>query len=165
MGVYLGRNKVDVLGGTPMIISENIDTSGLTATASDIAEGEVAIGFNGQRVIGNVKTISGYASLNGEVVHDYNSLNKFGFEHTMTQDELLRKNCKVEIRMPRSNFGTATASDVRKGVTFTSENGLLIPGEYEGSSLGITMTDDGNGNVTITGITMADDGNGNATLS
>ena len=54
---------------------------------------------------------------------------------------------------------------LRKGATFTSENGLLITCEYEGTSLGITMTDDGNGNVTITGITMADDGNGNATLS
>ena len=43
---------------------------------------------------------------------------------------------EIYLKVPKSEFGDATASDVRKGKTFTSADGVMVEGTYEGESGG-----------------------------
>ena len=52
MAVYLGQDKVDMLGGQPIII-EGTDTSDATATAGDIRKDMVAY-VDGERIVGTI---------------------------------------------------------------------------------------------------------------
>ena len=60
----------------------------------------------------------------GDVSH---VCNKYNF----TSSELYRAGSSISVNVPFDQYGTATASDVAVGKTFTSTAGLLVEGTYE----------------------------------
>lgn len=102
-----------------------------TATANDLAEGVTAHDSSGALVNGNLSEIE---------VFENNPTLKFIREGPFTflkcypivrKDCIIRKTSKPSVLLDSNNFGDATAADVIKGKTFTSENGLKITGTYE----------------------------------
>lgn len=98
------------------------------ATATDMAEGKQLIDANGNVVTGSVETVAGdYHSPiddNNEIYWD----DAIGMHHTFQKDVLFRQGARVVAWVDPELFGNANPEDVRAGVTFTSENGLVIEG-------------------------------------
>lgn len=128
-----------------------VDTSDATVTADDLAKDVVAYGEGGKRVVGSVSTFesgSVATTLVQEVTEDSY---RFGFETTLNQSALFRDGSSIQLRMDKTSFGNATASDVVKGKTFTSSNGLNVEGTHvdkEEQTKKAKYT--GNGTYTIT---------------
>ena len=156
MGVYYGMNGLWVpIGGQggavdPNLLAENIKSgvtiSGVTGTftndgtarASDMASGKTAY-INGKKVTGNIPT---YISSGGNwPSNTFNSLftewsgnwenqtsNTITVVADANQDVLLRKDAGLHVKVPKSEFGNASTSDVASGKTFTSSAGLKVTG-------------------------------------
>lgn len=108
-----------------------LDLTNDTVTANDLAEGVTAHDSSGALVNGNLSEIE---------VFENNPTLKFIREGPFTflkcypivrKDCIIRKTSKPSVLLDSSDFGDATAADVIKGKTFTSENGLKITGTYE----------------------------------
>lgn len=108
-----------------------LDLTNDTVTANDLAEGVTAHDSSGALVNGNLSEIE---------VFENNPTLKFIREGPFTflkcypivkKDCIIRKTSKPSVLLDSNNFGDATAADVIKGKTFTSENGLKITGTYE----------------------------------
>lgn len=108
-----------------------LDLTEDTVTAADLAEGVTAHDSSGALVNGNLSEIE---------VFENNPTLKFIREGPFTflkcypivrKDCIIRKTSKPSVLLDSNNFGDATAADVIKGKTFTSENGLKITGTYE----------------------------------
>ena len=108
-----------------------LDLTNDTVTANDLAEGATAHDSSGALVNGNLSEIE---------VFENNPTLKFIREGPFTflkcypivrKDYIIRKTSKPSVLLDSNNFGDATAADVIKGKTFTSENGLKITGTYE----------------------------------
>ena len=107
------------------------DVTNDTVTPNDLAEGVTAHDSSGALVNGNLSEIE---------VFENNPTLKFIREGPFTflkcypivrKDCIIRKTSKPSVLLDSNNFGDATAADVIKGKTFTSENGLKITGTYE----------------------------------
>lgn len=139
------------------------------ASATDLALDKQLIGPDGSIVTGalnEVSTLIGLSRTPDSV--SQNSSGEVMIQSGMhtPMDFIGRSNVKFRTRVPLTNFGDATADDVAKGKTFTSAAGLLMEGTREAGA-GLSITDDGEGNVSIvsTGtVTIADDGAGNVTI-
>lgn len=108
------------------------DLGDAKGAAEDLASGKQLIDDNGNIVTGNVKTVKS----NAIEYFDYDGAiqNKEGYLTVLGEAKeniLLRPQSAPTIQIKFSNFGNAAPSDVRKGTTFTSEQGYQVPGELE----------------------------------
>lgn len=107
-------------------IQTGVDTSDATAAPSDISSGKTAYGASG-RITGtlpNFTTISISGTPSGM---QSNGLN-ISASVPSSSAGILRSGAVVNVTSPASYFGTASASDVLSGKTFTSSAGLKITG-------------------------------------
>ena len=116
-----------------------LDLTNDTVTANDLAEGVTAHDSSGALVNGNLSEIE---------VFENNPTLKFIREGPFTflkcypivrKDCIIRKTSKPSVLLDSNNFGDATAADVIKGKTFTSQNGLKVGGTYEPPSTEPTL--------------------------
>lgn len=130
----MGISKVEInnADGTKNVL---VDLTSDTVTANDLAEGITAHGANGELVTGVVSV--GSPSINyGEV--SYNAiLETFTMKSEAAKDAIVRAGTDVIATAKGENFGNAKETDVAKGKTFTSINGLKLTGTAE-----TTVSDD-----------------------
>lgn len=133
-----------------------LDTSDANATRNDIRIGKTAY-INGVKVNGNLSetTLLSYDEKYGEsnidlsqrksgVTVDGQGIDYYAIEITApklrsTSDGIYSPDTRMRITPLASAFGNATAADVAKGKTFTSEAGLMVTGTYEPTSTEPTL--------------------------
>ena len=132
-----------------------LDTSDADATRDDIRIGKTAY-INGVKVHGNLseKTLVAYDEKYGAstidmeqhssaVWVDGHGVDYYTIEITAPKatayECICSSNTKMRITPLASAFGNATAADVAKGKTFTSEAGLMVTGTYEPTSTEPTL--------------------------
>ena len=132
------------LTGRAKLGSGGVDTSELSEiTSSDLAQGKVVYGSNG-KVTGSLPEVTSLFTSNVLSVAKNstdNTIDVIG-QKVITQDSIVRYGSGgyVNVKVPISRFGDAKESDVRAGVTFTSENGVKLTGNATiGGSGGTTL--------------------------
>lgn len=139
MGLYLGKEKIsNISAGMPEII-QGTDTSDATATADDILRDKTAY-VNGEKISGKISTIgdNSVMHMSGSPTLSSQSSNLY-CQYPFTSSYAFKKGASIEITIPLSNFGTATAADVTSGKTFTSSAGLKITGTKTESGSSTTV--------------------------
>lgn len=118
-------------------ISTLTNTSADTVTADKLLEGTTAHDKSGKQITGTMGELHGLAYTGGAITTpgsggSYSIPASYIPEDTRYvkgNDETV-----VNVTIPKTKFGDATAADVAKGKTFTSAAGLKVTGTAEGSS-------------------------------
>ena len=102
------------------------------ASAADIVNGYEAIDTNGNKITGAIEEITPDDGLllstsNGTGVANHGSSRLMAYGVT-SEDLMIRAGTEIDISVPKSDFGNATAADVAAGKTFTSAAGLKVTG-------------------------------------
>lgn len=129
--------------GTPevnkVIINNEVilDLTQDTVTADKMVSGVTAHDKSGKQITGSMEELAGLAYTGGAITTpgsggSYSIPASYFLEDTRYvkgNDETV-----VNVTIPKTKFGNATAADVAKGKTFTSAAGLKVTGTAEGSS-------------------------------
>ncbi len=107
------------------------DVTNDTVTPSDLAKGVTAHDKSGTAITGTVevghpttKSSDVYAEFNEIPLPGGSIYKSISLTGKSTDDVLMRKGTNYTVSLESSNFGNATAADVAKGKTFTSQTGL-----------------------------------------
>ena len=124
-----------------------MDLTSDTATADDVAKGKTFHDKTGAQVTGSLTENDALSVVSNSQTVDYYVSTVFGGikipvirmkakikPNTANEKTILNGEQSITIAKDASDFGDATASDVAKGKTFTSRNGLAITGTAEASS-------------------------------
>ena len=124
-----------------------MDLTSDTATADDVAEGKTFHDKTGEQITGSLTENDALSVVtNSQTVDYYESTVVGGTKipfirmsakikpSTANEKTILNGEQSIKIVKTASDFGDAAASDVAKGKTFTSRNGLAITGTAEVSS-------------------------------
>ena len=121
-----------------------VDTSDANATTADIRKSKTAY-VNGSKVTGTMPELKDYYKPFNETIGMINRtsyVDSSGASHSVPSTKYLYirmdstgyvTSSSNDVLIPASKLGDATASDVLKGKTFTSINGVKIVGTMEGS--------------------------------
>lgn len=122
---FTSQNGLKVVGTHECEAGVELPTLDTPGTAEDLASGKQLIDANGNVVTGSVAEYDYQVGWkNRTPTIDGDSDIKFSINTTVPY--LFRKG--VYLSSPLSNFGDATAADVRAGKTFTSAEGLTVVG-------------------------------------
>lgn len=110
-----------------LAIQTGIDTSDATATADDILLNKTAYA-KGNKITGNISYTDMYIGVASSIVEDTSNSSFYKAFWTLSNKLLFEKNSEIGTRIPKSQFGDAYPSEVVKGKTFTSNNGLKAVG-------------------------------------
>ena len=126
-----GANIFGVAGSASVV-----DTSDATAKVSDMVDGVTAY-VNGEKVTGNVPEVasSNVLSTTYSYVDNFIDSTVMNVRGIVPSDTLCRSSSVVNVPVPASVFGDATAADVVSGKTFTSSAGLMVTGTAETASI------------------------------
>ena len=116
-----------------------LDLTADTVTANDLAEGVTAHDSSGALVNGNLSEIEVFKNNPTITFKTDGPFVYFRCYPTVIKDCIIRKTSKPNVLLDATDFGNATAADVVKGKTFTSQNGLNASGTYEPPSAEPTL--------------------------
>lgn len=127
----------------------------IAAQSTDIAAGKVLYNDQGDPITGELEKITSYIINNPTYLEETNTVM---MNVKAGEDGILRQGDSISFGIPASRFGKASPGDVAKGVTFTSEAGLLVPGEMEIPTSGGLSAKRGNTSSSIidTGLSSVD---------
>jgi len=109
-----------------------VDLVNDTVTAKDLVKGVTAHDKSGAQVTGTLaNAISGTNETNTASQITINGAPWIRITGKAWNDGFIRKDQSYFLNCNGSQFGNATASDVTKGKTFTSAEGLTVTGTYE----------------------------------
>lgn len=107
------------------------DVTNDTVTPTDMAKGVTAHDKSGTEIVGTVevghpttKSSDVFAKFDEIPIPGGSIYKSLSLTGKSTDDVLMRKGTNYTVALESSNFGNATASDVAKGKTFTSQTGL-----------------------------------------
>lgn len=118
--------------------ASGIDTSEGDAEETDIAAGKIAFA-DGKRVAGSVPVVeSGETQAAVFDVMEQDSIdNGYRVAAHLSKDVLARKGAVVDTVVPKTSFGEATPDQVLVGTTFTSKEGINLPGAYNPTTVNL----------------------------
>lgn len=116
-----------------------IDLTNDTVTQSNLAEGATAHDSSGALVNGNLSEIEVFKNNPTITFKTDGPFSYFRCYPTVSKDCIMRTTSKPNVLLHATDFGNATAADVVKGKTFTSQNGLKVGGTYEPPSTEPTL--------------------------
>lgn len=115
------------------------DVTNDTVTPNDLVKGVTAHDKSGAQITGNISEIETFKSNPTITFETSGAFSYFRCYPTVTTDCIMRTTSKPVALLNPNDFGTATASDVVKGKTFTSAKGLKATGTYEPTSTEPTL--------------------------
>lgn len=97
------------------------------ATADDVVEDKTFTSANGLKITGNIEPMGNFVWGNAAIRRRTNG--DIQLTQEFHKNSLFRDGETISLYTDSANFGNATAEDVAEGTTFTSANGLNIPGK------------------------------------
>lgn len=123
---YVNGKKIS---GTYILSAGLVDTSDATAVAEDMGENTTAY-VNGVKITGTAHIYTTTVSFSNRVPYIDSKTGALALlsSGASAAGWLFKSGAALKLMSPLSNFGDATAADVRKGKTFTSTAGLKVTG-------------------------------------